>query len=151
MLYLDLSSLGVLWHPQILTDQLTLSQPRGLNYAHQIVLAPPNFQTFRRPCMIHHKYIIKNWTICGHREMPTDYFDAVIIKIVFFEHFFVSVGLWQSSQYKCPTCNVSASTKQNLKTHIESAHWKKRPQNLSDYVYVRKYFKKLLTVYLQSS
>ena len=43
--YLDagLSSLGVPgvpWHPQILADQLTLSQQRGADYAHQIILAP---------------------------------------------------------------------------------------------------------------
>ena len=47
-----LSSLGVPgvpWHPQILADQLTLFQPRGADYAHQIILAPPDFQTFRRP------------------------------------------------------------------------------------------------------
>ena len=46
-----LSSLGVPWHPQILADQLTLSQPRGADYAQQIILAPPDFQTFRRPCI----------------------------------------------------------------------------------------------------
>ena len=49
-----LSSLGVPgvpWHPQILADQLTLSQPRGADYAHQIILAPPDFQTFLRPCI----------------------------------------------------------------------------------------------------
>ena len=35
---------GVPWHPQILADQLTLSQPRGADYAHQIMLAPgPGF------------------------------------------------------------------------------------------------------------
>ena len=34
---------GVPWHPQILADQLTLSQPRGANYANQIILAPPGF------------------------------------------------------------------------------------------------------------
>ena len=34
--------------PQILTDQLTLSQPWGAHYAHQI-RAPPDFQTLRRP------------------------------------------------------------------------------------------------------
>ena len=39
-------------HSQILTDQLTLSQPRGAEYAHQIVLTSPNFQTFRRPCLV---------------------------------------------------------------------------------------------------
>jgi len=47
-----LSSLGVPevpWHPQILADQLTLFQPRGADYAHQIILAPPDFQTFLRP------------------------------------------------------------------------------------------------------
>ena len=41
---------GVPWHPQNLADQLTLSQPRGADYAHQITLATPDFQTFRRPC-----------------------------------------------------------------------------------------------------
>ena len=49
-----LSSLGVPgvpWHPHILADQVTLSQPRGTDYAHQIILAPPDFQTFRRPCI----------------------------------------------------------------------------------------------------
>ena len=48
-----LSSLGVPgvpWHPQILADQLTLSQPEGAVYAHQIILAPPDFQTFLWPC-----------------------------------------------------------------------------------------------------
>jgi hypothetical protein len=30
--------------------QLNLSQPRGSYYAHQLILAPPDFQTFRRPC-----------------------------------------------------------------------------------------------------
>jgi len=41
---------GVPWPLQILADQLTLSQPRGADYTHQIILAPPDFQTFRRPC-----------------------------------------------------------------------------------------------------
>ena len=36
---------------QILADHLTLSQPRGEDYAHQMILAPPNFQTFRQPCL----------------------------------------------------------------------------------------------------
>ena len=35
--------------PQILVDQFTLSQPRGAFYAQQIILAPPDFQTFRLP------------------------------------------------------------------------------------------------------
>ena len=35
--HLGVFSLGVSWHPQVLTDQLTLSQPGGRgNYAHQI-------------------------------------------------------------------------------------------------------------------
>ena len=38
--------------PQILADRLTLSQPGGADYAHQIILTPPDFQTFLRPCMI---------------------------------------------------------------------------------------------------
>ena len=40
---------GVPWQLQILADQLALSQPRGANYAHQIILAPPDFQTLRQP------------------------------------------------------------------------------------------------------
>jgi hypothetical protein len=54
-----LSSLGVPgvpWHPQILVDQLTLSQPRGADYTLQIILAPPDFQTFRRPCLLTTSY-----------------------------------------------------------------------------------------------
>ena len=43
---------GVPWHPHILADQLTLSQRRGADYAHQIIQAPPDFQTFLRPCFI---------------------------------------------------------------------------------------------------
>ena len=41
---------GVPWHSQILTDQLTLSQPEGANYAHHITIGPPpDFQNFLRP------------------------------------------------------------------------------------------------------
>ena len=32
-----------------LISQETLSQPRGADYAHQIMVAPPDFQTFLRP------------------------------------------------------------------------------------------------------
>ena len=31
------------WHPQILADQLTLSQSEGANYAHQITTGTPGF------------------------------------------------------------------------------------------------------------
>ena len=41
-----MSSLGV---PQILVDQLTLSQPGGIDYAHQTILAPPDLQTSYGP------------------------------------------------------------------------------------------------------
>ena len=47
-----LSSLGVPgvpWHPQILADELTLSQPEGGDYSRLMILAPPDFQTFLRP------------------------------------------------------------------------------------------------------
>ena len=41
------SSLGVPgvlpWHPQILADQLTLSQPGGADYAHHISTGTPEF------------------------------------------------------------------------------------------------------------
>ena len=46
--YTGLSSLGVPGVPW-LADQLTLYQPRGADYAHQMILAPLDFQTFRRP------------------------------------------------------------------------------------------------------
>ena len=41
-----MSSLGVLgvpWHPQILADQLTLSQSGGTDYAHLITTDTPGF------------------------------------------------------------------------------------------------------------
>ena len=47
--------------------------------------------------------------------------------------FFVLAGSWQSLQYECPTCGVSASKKQNLKTHIESAHWKSKLTRLNSW------------------
>jgi hypothetical protein len=31
------------WHPQILADQLSLSQPEGKDYAHQITTGTPGF------------------------------------------------------------------------------------------------------------
>ena len=34
---------GVQWHPQILADQLTLSQPGGTDYAHLITTGTPRF------------------------------------------------------------------------------------------------------------
>ena len=34
---------GVPWHPQILADQLTLSQPRGTDYAHLITTGTTGF------------------------------------------------------------------------------------------------------------
>ena len=43
---------GGTWHPHFFADQLTLSQPRGADYAQQIILGlgPPEFQTFQQPC-----------------------------------------------------------------------------------------------------
>ena len=43
---------GVPWHSQILANQLTLSQPREADYAHHIILTPPDFQTFLRPWLV---------------------------------------------------------------------------------------------------
>ena len=41
---------------EILTDYLTLSQQgEGADYNQQMILAPPDFKTFRRPC-----YVINN-------------------------------------------------------------------------------------------
>ena len=40
---------GMPWHPQILADQLTLSQPGGQIMSTLLLLAPPDFQIFRRP------------------------------------------------------------------------------------------------------
>ena len=38
--------------PQILADQLTLSQPEGADFAHHITNGTPYFQTFLRPCIL---------------------------------------------------------------------------------------------------
>ena len=42
----SLGVLGVPWHPQILADQLTLSQPGGADYAHHITTGTPGFSDF---------------------------------------------------------------------------------------------------------
>ena len=39
------------WPPQYLVDQLTLFQPGVAESAHPLLLAPPNFFTFRHPCL----------------------------------------------------------------------------------------------------
>jgi hypothetical protein len=36
--------------PQILADQLTLSQPGGSDYAHHINTGPPGFSDFHKYC-----------------------------------------------------------------------------------------------------
>ena len=46
------------WHPQILADQLTLSQPGGSDYCpphYLLLLAPPDYQTFLRPCHMYER------------------------------------------------------------------------------------------------
>jgi hypothetical protein len=40
---LSLGVPGVPWHPQILADQLTLSQPGGADYAYHIIIGTPGF------------------------------------------------------------------------------------------------------------
>ena len=40
---------GVAMAPPDLEDQLTLSEPRVDDYAHLIILSPPDFQTFQQP------------------------------------------------------------------------------------------------------
>ena len=40
---LSLGVPGVLWHTQILVDQLTLFQPGGTDYAHLITTGTPGF------------------------------------------------------------------------------------------------------------
>ena len=70
------------WHPQILADQLTLSQPGGADYALTSLLAPPNFQTFRRPW---------NWpsksTICIFARNHIDSVQSSRRKSHFPEHY----------------------------------------------------------------
>jgi hypothetical protein len=41
---------GGLKPPQFSADQLTLSRPGGTHYPHPVLVAPPVFQTLRRPC-----------------------------------------------------------------------------------------------------
>ena len=61
-----LSSLGVLgvpWHPQILADQLTLSQPGGEDYAHCITTGTPGFSDL--PTALYENYKFR--TYCVHK------------------------------------------------------------------------------------
>ena len=59
-------------YPQILADQLTLSQPREADYAYQIILAPPDFQTFRKAL----RYLLG-----GVKRMILDFIGASILHL----------------------------------------------------------------------
>ena len=54
------SSLGVPWHPQILADQLTLSQLGGQIMPTWLLLTPPDFQPFRRPWMVDNRIVLSD-------------------------------------------------------------------------------------------
>ena len=56
----------------ILADQLTLSQPREADYAYQIILAPPDFQTFRKAL----RYLLG-----GVKRMILDFIGASILHL----------------------------------------------------------------------
>ena len=68
--YTGLSSLGdpgVPWHTQIFADQLSLFQPGKEIMPTWLILAHPDFQTFRRPCEMklgssyHKNEMLKSW------------------------------------------------------------------------------------------
>ena len=42
---------GVPWHPQMLTDQFILSQPKGQIMATTLIMAPLDCQTFLGPAL----------------------------------------------------------------------------------------------------
>ena len=49
--------------PQILADQLTLSQPGGADYAHHSTTCPPpDFWPLLHPCSRYYDFQKKNWT-----------------------------------------------------------------------------------------
>ena len=67
-----LSSLGVPgvpWHTQILADQLTLSQPRGTDYAHHSTACPSDLKTYLHLCICNRKIHI---LFFQPRQNPTE-------------------------------------------------------------------------------
>ena len=57
--------------PQILADQLTLSQAVEVGYALHISTCPPDFQTFRHPCCknIFQREDSSSWLYPVHNEL----------------------------------------------------------------------------------
>ena len=51
-LYIFLWIWPTLWHPHFFGRSVYPISIKGAEYAHQIILAPPNFQTFRWPCCV---------------------------------------------------------------------------------------------------
>ena len=77
-----LSSLGVPmpWHPQILAYQVTLSQPRVADYPHQIILAPLDFKTFRRPCKYCNDFCPESFEVeYSHYEGLVNHFQKFVV------------------------------------------------------------------------
>ena len=58
---------GVPWHPQILADQLTLSQPGGPDYDHHITTGTPGFSDL--PTALLSQDVTTNF---GAKIMPLD-------------------------------------------------------------------------------
>ena len=58
---------GVPWNPQILANQLTLSQPCGADYAHHDTTGLLGISDLRRPCICFTAYMASllptNWDV----------------------------------------------------------------------------------------
>ena len=48
------------WHPQILADQLTLSQPGGADYTHRITTGSPGFSDLSTALVLQEKQAEKS-------------------------------------------------------------------------------------------
>ena len=71
---------GVPWHPQILADQLTLSQPGGADYAHHIMYYwhPRIFRPSYGPVL---RFL--NFKFCSHLIFATKLFAQVRCAVCF--------------------------------------------------------------------
>jgi hypothetical protein len=69
------SSPGVPWQPQILADQLTLSQPWTQTMPIILLLAPSDFQTFQQPCKRQQDVFDGNsGFLCSFKDTSCSYF-----------------------------------------------------------------------------
>ena len=113
---------GVPWRPQILADQLTLSQPGRADYAHHITTGTPGFSDL--PTAL--PDIIQ--MACTQKEKRTEIaFDQSVSN----QKENSSIEL--SEELRCHYCDKIQTNKSSLEYHINTVHYFKCSQCVNQF------------------